>query len=135
MCVRTASSGTTIDGNLDLETLLPLASSGMGVILCHLAGVPLGLEEVEALTSSMAGDYLELQPRVTPTIGTWGGATIVDDVEASVRDVLEETEVHTWGEEVAIESTSNILAAGVPSSATSNCCIASACNKSARLHI
>ena len=76
-----------IDGSL--ETLLPLAGSGMGVILCHLAGVPLGLEEVEALTSSMASDFLELEPRVIPAIGTWGGATIVNAVEAGVRDVLE----------------------------------------------
>ena len=122
-----------IDGNL--ETSLPLAGSGMGVSLCHLAGVPLESEEVEALTSSMASDFLELEPGVTPVIGTWGCGTIVDDVEASVRDVIEGTEVHTWGEEVAIESTSKILAAGVPSSTTSNCCIASACNNSARLHI
>ena len=115
--------------------MLPLASSGLGVILHHLAGVPSELEEVEALTSSMAGDFLELKPGVTPAIGTWGGATIVNDMEASVRDVLEEMEVHTWGEKVAIESTFNILAAGVPSNATSNCCIAYACNNSARLHI
>ena len=126
-----------INSNLEtsLPTSLPLAGSGMGVILHHLAGVPLGSEEVEALTSSMAGNFSELEPRVTPAIGTWEGATIVNDVEANVRDVLEEMEVHTWGEEVAIESTSNILAAGVPSSATSNCCIASACNNSAKLCI
>ena len=133
VCVGTASLGTMIDGNL--ETLLPLSSTGMGVILCHLVGMPLGSEEVEALNSSMTSNFLELEPRVTPVMGTWGGATIVDDVEASVRDVLEEMEVHTWGEEVAIESTSNNLAAGVPSNTTSNCHIASACNNSARLCI
>ena len=121
--------------NSNLETSIPLAGSGMGAILHHLAGVPLASEEVEALTSSVAGGFSEVEPRVTPAMGIWGGATIVDDVEASVRDVLEETEVHTWGEEVAIDITSNILAAGVLSSTTSNCCIASACNKSARLHI
>ena len=120
-----------IDGNL--ETSLPLASSGMSVILHHLAGVPLGSEEVEALTSSMASNFSELEPGVTPAIDTWRGATMVNDVEAGVRDVLEEMEVHAWGEEVASESTSNILAAGVPSSITSNCCIASTCNNSARL--
>ena len=81
-----------------METSLPLANSGMGVILCHLAGVPLGLEEVEALMSSMAGDFMELEPGVTPAIGTWGGTTMVNDVEASVRDVLEEMVVHVWGE-------------------------------------
>ena len=80
VCVRITSPGTMIDGSL--ETLLPLASSGMGVIFCHLAGVLLQLEEVEVLTSSMGGDFLELEPGVTPAIGTWGGATMVDDVEA-----------------------------------------------------
>ena len=71
-----------------LETLLPLASSGMGVILCHLARVPSGLEEVEALTSSTAGNFLKLEPGVTPAIGTWGGTIMVDDVEAGVRNAL-----------------------------------------------
>ena len=125
--------GTTINDNL--ETSLPLAGSGMGVILHYLAGVPLDSEEVEALTSSMASDFPELESGVTPAIGTWGGATIVNDVDASVRDAVEEMEIHAWGEEVASEITSNILAAGVPSSATSNCYITSACNNSARLLI
>ena len=58
----------------------------MGVILCHLAGVPSGSEEVEALTSSMASDFSELEPGVTPVMGNWGDATNADDVEASVRD-------------------------------------------------
>ena len=66
----------------------------MGVILCHLAGVPLGLEEVDALPSSMAGNSSELKLGVAPTMGTWGGTTMVDDVEVSVRDALE-MEVHT----------------------------------------
>ena len=43
----------------------------------------------------MASDFLELELGVTPTMGIWGGATMVNDVEASVRDALEETEVHT----------------------------------------
>ena len=119
VCVRTASLGTMIDGSL--KTSLPLASSGMGVILHHLAGVPSGSEEVEALTSSMASKFSELEPGVTPAICTWGCATMVNNMEAGVRNALEETEVHTWGEEVASEITSNILAAGVPSSATFNC--------------
>ena len=93
----------------------------MGVILCHLAVVPSGSEGVEALTSAMAGNFSELEPEVTPAIGIWGGTTMVDDVEAHVRDALEETEVHAWGEEVASEITHNILAVGVSSSATSNC--------------
>ena len=83
----------------------------------------------------MADNFSELEPQVTPAMGTWGGVTIVNDAEAGVRDVLEETEVHTWGGEVTIEITSNILAAGVPSSTTSNCCIASTCNKSTKLCI
>ena len=62
-------------------------------------------------------------------MGTWGGASVVDDLTASVMDVMEGMEGHTWGEEVAIVIMSNILAAGGPSSATSNCCIASTCNK------
>ena len=93
-CVETASSGTMIDGSL--ETSLPLASSGVSVILCHLAGMPLGSEEVEALTSSMVGNCLELEPGVTPAISTWGGTTMVDDVEAGARDALEGMEVHAW---------------------------------------
>ena len=76
-----------IDGSL--ETSLHLGSSGMGVILHHLAGVPLGLEEVEALTSSMADNLLKLEPGITPGIDTWGGATMIDDWEAGVRDALE----------------------------------------------
>ena len=108
-----------MDGNF--ETALLLAGSGVGVILHHLAGVPLGSEEVDALPSSTAGDFSELQTGVTPAMGTWGGATVVDEVEAGVRDALEGLEVHACREEVACESTSNILAAGVPSSATSNC--------------
>ena len=46
-------------------------------------------QEVEALTSSTSGSFLELEPGVTPAIDTWGGATMVNDVEASVRDALE----------------------------------------------
>ena len=117
-----------------LPTSLPLAGSGMGVILCHLAGVPSGsVVEVEAVASTAAGDFSE--EGVTPAMGTWGDASAVNDLTASAMDVLEEIERHTSGEEVAIAITSNILAAQVSSSATSNCCIASACNKSARLHI
>ena len=69
----------------------------------------------------MASNFLGIGTGVTPTMGTWGSATMVDNVEASVRDALEEMEVHACREEVASESTSNILAAGVPSSTTSNC--------------
>ena len=83
--------------------------------------MPSGSEEVDGLPSSTAGDILGIGTGMTPTMGTWGGATMVDDVEAGVRDALEEMEVHAWREEVASESTSNILAAGVPCSTISNC--------------
>ena len=119
MCVRTASLGTTIDGKF--ETVLLLANIGVGMILQYLAGVPLVSEEVDGLLSSMASNFSGIGIGLTLTMGTWGGATMVDDVEASVRDALEEMEVHPCREELASESTNNILAAGVPSSATSNC--------------
>ena len=119
VCVGTASLGTTIDSKFD--TVLLLAGIGVSMILQHLAGVPLGSEEVDGLLSSMASDFLGIGTGVTPTMGTWGCATMIDDVEASVRDALEEMKVYACGEEVASESASNILAAGVPSSTTSNC--------------
>ena len=118
-CVGIACLGTTIDGKF--ETALLLASIGVGRILRHLAGVPLGSEEAAGLLSSMASDFSGMGTGVTPTMDTGGGTPIADDVEASCRDALEEMEVHACREEVASESTSNILAAGVPSSTTSNC--------------
>ena len=92
-----------IDGNLELSlpASLLLAGSGVGVILCHLAGVfSRSVVKVEALTSSAAGDFLE--EGVTPAVGTWGGASVVDDLTAGVMDVLEGTEGHASGEEVAL---------------------------------
>ena len=85
-----------IDSNLEtpLSTLLPLAGSAMGIILHHLAGVPLGsVVEVETLASAAAGDFSE--EGVTPAMGTWGGASVVDDLTATVMDVLEGTDGHT----------------------------------------
>ena len=60
-----------IDGNLEtpLSTSLPLAGSGMGMILRHLAGVHSGsVVEVEALASAVAGNFQE--EGVTPAMGT-----------------------------------------------------------------
>ena len=65
-CIRTASLGTMIDGNLEtrLSTSLPLAGSGMGIILCHSGSVV----KVEGLTSTVAGDFSE--EKVTPAMDT-----------------------------------------------------------------
>ena len=49
--------------------------------------------EVEALTSSVAGHFSG--EGVTPAMGTWGGATVVDALTAGVMDGLEGTEGHT----------------------------------------
>ena len=71
-------------------------------------------------------------------MGTWGGATIINEVVASVVaewNGLEERAVHKGWDVVAMESMSNILAAGVPNKVTSNCWIASASRSSAKLHM
>ena len=88
--------GTMIDGNLELSlpASLPLADSGIGVILYDLAGViSRSVVEVEALTSSAASDFSG--EGVTPAMGTWGGASVVDALTASIMDGLEGTEGHT----------------------------------------
>ena len=76
---------------------------------------------------------------VTSTMGTWGEATIVNDVVANVVvaewNDLEDRGVHKGWDVVAIMSMSKILDAGVPNKATSNCWIASASRSSAKLHI
>ena len=61
-------------------------------------------------------------------MGTWGGATIIDEVVAGIvaeQNGLEVRHVHKGSDVVAIKSMSNILAAGVPNKATSNCWIVS----------
>ena len=79
---------------ISLPTSLSLAGSGVGVILCHLAGVlSRSVIKVEALTSSAASNFSE--EGVTPDVGTWGGASVVDDLTASVMNVLEGMEGHT----------------------------------------
>ena len=96
VCIGTASSGMMIDRNLviSLPTSLPLASSGIGVILHHLVGwLPRSVVEVEALTSSVASNFSG--EGMTSVVGTWGGASVVDASTASVMDGLEGTVGHT----------------------------------------
>ena len=94
--MRTTSSVIMIDGNLELSlpSSLPLAGSGIGVILHHLAGVlSRSVVEVEALTSSAVCNFSG--EGVTPAMGTWGGASVVDALTAGVIDGLEGTEGQT----------------------------------------
>ena len=85
-----------IDGNLalSLPESLPLAGSGIRVILYHLAGVlSRSVVKVEALTSSMAGNFSG--EGETLPMDTWGGASVVDALTAGVMNGLEGTEGHT----------------------------------------
>ena len=70
-------------------------------------------------------------------MGTWGGATIVNEVVANgvvaEQNDLEDRVVHKGWDLVAIISTFKMLAAGVPNKATSSCWITSACRSSAKL--
>ena len=81
---RTASSGTTMDGKFGTELLV--VGIGVGMILWHLKGMTLGSDEVEGngmillVAISVGG---EPSTWVIPTMGTWGGATIIDDVVAN----------------------------------------------------
>ena len=86
-----------IDGNLELSLLvsLHLTGSGVGIILCHLAGeLSRSVVDAEALASSATSNFSE--EGVTPVMGTWGDASVADDLKASVIDVvaLEGTEGH-----------------------------------------
>ena len=115
-----------IEGKFGTELLV--VGIIVGIILCHLEGMTLGSDEVEGncmtllVTVSVDGDS---STWVTPTMGTWGGATIVNEVEAdgvvAEQNDLEDRGVHKGWDVVAIISMSKILAAGVPSNATSNC--------------
>ena len=115
---------------------------GVGIILLHFGSTSLWSAEVEgdgifllvdALTKSGASTL------VTPTMGIWGGKTIIDGVVAngivSKQSDLEDRGVDDVWDLMAIISTSKILAAGVPNKAISNCCIPSACKSSAKLCI
>ena len=67
-------------------TDLLVVGIGVGMILGHLEGMTLGSDEVEdngmilLVAISVDGDS---STWVTPTMGTWGGATIIDDVVAN----------------------------------------------------
>ena len=80
----TASSGTTMDGKFGTELLV--AGISVGMILQHLEGMTLGSDEVNGdgifllAATSVDGDSSSW---VTPTMGTWGGTTIIDDVVAN----------------------------------------------------
>ena len=112
------------------------------MILQDLKGMTLGSDDVEGdglilLAASLVdGDSCTW---VTPTMGTWGGATIINDVVAdgvvAEQNNLEDKGLHNGWYLVAIISTSKILAAGVPNNTTSNCCITSMCRSSAKLCI
>ena len=100
----------------------------------------LGSDKVEGngmillVAISVDGDSSTL---VTPTMGTWGGATIIDDVVAdgvvAEQNDLEDRGVHKGWDLVDIISTFKMLAAGVSNKASSSCWIASACRSSAKL--
>ena len=73
-----------MDGNFGTELLV--AGIGVGMILWHLEGMTLGSDKVEGdgiillVVTSVDGDS---STWVTPAMGTWGGATIVDGVVAN----------------------------------------------------
>ena len=123
-------------------TELLVVGISVGIILQHLEGMTLVSDEVEGNGMIFLAVILvdgDSSTWVTPTMGTWGGATIVDDVIANgvvaEQSNLEDRGMHNgWGL-VAIISTFKILAAGVPNNATSNYCIMSACRSSAKLCI
>ena len=133
-----------MDGKLEAE-LLGLEEAigmGIGIILLSLEEPPSWSAEVEGEGISLfvgalakGGSFTS----VTPTMGTWGGATIVDGVVANgvVAEWSnhEERGVNDGWDLVAIVSTFKILAAGVPNKATSNCCIVSVYRSSAKLCI
>ena len=123
-------------------TELLVIGISVGMILWHLEGMTLGSEKVEGDGMILLAAILvdgDSSTWVTPTMGTWGGTTIVDGVVANgvVAECsnLEDRGAHNGWDLVAIISTFKILAAGVPNNATSNCCIASACRSSAKLCI
>ena len=129
-----------MDGKFGTELLV--AGIGIGMILQHLEGMVLGSAEVEGdgilllVGALVKGDS---SMWVTPTMGTWGGETVMDGVVAN-RIVAEQSNSEDRGvndvwDLVAVISTFKILGAGVPNKATSNCCITSACRTSIKLCI
>ena len=114
----------------------------VGIILLHFEEPTLWSAEVEgdgifllvyALTKGGSSTL------ITPTMGTWGGKTIVDGVVVS-SIVAEQSDLEDRGVDdvwnlVAIISMPKILATGVPNKAISNCCIRSVCKSFAKLCI
>ena len=133
-----------MDGNLETE-LLGLEEEirmGIGVILLHLEEPTLQSAEVEGEGIFLLVDALTKggsSTSVIPTMGTWGGKTIIDGVVAdgvvTEQSNFEDRGVDDVWDLVAIISTFKILVAGVPNKATSNCCITYACRGSAKLCI
>ena len=129
-----------MDGKFGTELLV--VGIGVSMILQHLEGMTLGSDEVEGngmillVAISVGG---EPSTWVTPTMGTWVGTTIVNDVVANgvvaKQSDLEDRGVHNGWDLVVIISTFKILAAGISNTATSNCCILSMCRSSTKLCI
>ena len=69
---------------------LLVVGMGVGIIISHLDGMTLGSDEVDGngplslMATSVDGNSSGTGTWVTPAMGTLGGATIVDEVEASV---------------------------------------------------
>ena len=67
--------------------VLLVVSIGVGTLLQHLEGMTLGSDGVDSngmlllVAASFDGNSSTC---VTPTMGTWGGATIINEVVASV---------------------------------------------------
>ena len=87
-----------MDGKFGTELLE--VGIGVDMILWHLEGMTLGSDEVEGNGMILLVAILvdgNPSTLVTPAMGTWGGATIVDEVVAGVaaeQNGLEERGVH-----------------------------------------
>ena len=98
----TASSGTTTDGNLEAKLLglEEVIRIGVGIIL-------LNFEEPTSWSAEVEGDGIFLlmyaltkggsSTLVTPTMGTWGGETIIDSVVSNSIVLNEVTlKIEVW---------------------------------------
>ena len=73
-----------MEGKFGTELLV--VEIGVGLILWHLEGMTLGSDEVEGncmLLLAAASVDGNSSTWVTPNIGTWGGATIINEVVAN----------------------------------------------------
>ena len=96
-----ASLGTMIEGKFGMELLVVVI--GVGIILLHLDGITLGSDEVDEQWSTLTeGHFSGWQLLRNRNLGDshyghLGGATIIDEVEASAvagQNCLEERGVH-----------------------------------------